>query len=243
VFVTVRAVLFDAVGTLIRAEPPVDQAYCEAGRRFGSTLSRQEIGRRFLAAFERQEEDNRAAGRRGAEAGGRLHRAATDQRGERRRWRRIVAEVFDDTPAAAGPLFEALWDHFAESKNWALFDDAGAVWRLLQQRGFTLGVASNFDDRLAAICRGIDLPIRAEHVFYSSRLGHPKPSPRFFRAVEQRLELPPEQILLVGDDLENDYHGARAAGWRAVLLDRRQGVSQPSCIRSLAEVAELLAMR
>jgi FMN phosphatase YigB (HAD superfamily) len=41
----------------------------------------------------------------------------------------------------------------------------------------------------------------------------------------------PGEILLVGDDLVNDYEGARAAGMHAVLLDPRRREPVPEEVR------------
>lgn len=45
-----------------------------------------------------------------------------------------------------------------------------------------------------------------------------KPRLPVFRAVETALNLPPEKIVMVGDSLEHDIAGARAAGWRSVFV-------------------------
>jgi len=47
----IRWVLFDAVGTLIEADPPVAEVYLAAARQFGSLLSVDEIQHRFAAAL------------------------------------------------------------------------------------------------------------------------------------------------------------------------------------------------
>ncbi|MFV0361317.1 TIGR01459 family HAD-type hydrolase [Tropicimonas sp.] len=45
-----------------------------------------------------------------------------------------------------------------------------------------------------------------------------KPHLPVYRAVEVALNLPPEKLLMVGDSLEHDIAGARAAGWRSVFV-------------------------
>lgn len=45
-----------------------------------------------------------------------------------------------------------------------------------------------------------------------------KPHLPVFRAVEAALELPPTRLLMVGDSLEHDVAGAKAAGWDAVFV-------------------------
>ncbi len=241
----VRAVLLDAVGTLMRPEPPVAVAYHAAGRRFGSRLSQQEIAERFQIAFNKQEASDcrllDAPAKACAANDSPFVRRATDEQHERRRWQCIVADVFHDVEDAGGELFEVLWNHFAQSKHWSLFDDVASTWRDLQRRGLTIGIASNFDQRLVNICCEMEPLNHCRHIFWSADIGYPKPRREFFHTVAQRLELTPEQILLVGDSRENDYLGAQAAGWHALLLDRASGQSHDGTISSLTSLCSMLA--
>jgi putative hydrolase of the HAD superfamily len=214
----VRAVLFDAVGTLVRPDPPVADAYHAAGRRFGSRLDREVIRHRFAAALARH-----AAG------------GPTSEPNERIRWQRVVAEVFHDVPAAASDLFAALWDHFASPAHWRVYDDVAEAWRALEARGYILGIASNFDDRLAGICAGSGPLARCKRFFLSSRVGFAKPDARFYAAVERELGLPAEKLLLVGDDPLSDVAAPRAAGWQALLIDRG-GEPREGAIAGLGEL-------
>lgn len=61
-------------------------------------------------------------------------------------------------------------------------------------------------------------------VLISQQLGTPKPSAEFFRELERRLSLAPNELLMVGDDWENDICGALDQGWQACWLsyDRPQ---------------------
>ena len=222
----VRAILFDAVGTLIRPEPAVAAAYHRAGRRYGSRLTEAELRARFHSAFARLEAEDATE-----------RRNRTDEPRERQRWRRIVAEVFDDV-AEQEELFGDLWEHFASPANWRLFDDAAECLRRLSQRGeLVLGIASNFDQRLERIVAAFPGLSAARHVFVSSQLGFRKPAHGFFSAIEQALKLSPQEILLVGDDHANDYLGATAARWQAILIDRDGKQAMPESLRSLAEMA------
>src|SRR5438067_2160826 len=80
----IRAVAFDAVGTLIHPEPSAAEVYASIGRRFGSRLEVAEIRTRFRAAFAEQEVIDRASG------------WVTSEERERHRWQDIVARVLDD---------------------------------------------------------------------------------------------------------------------------------------------------
>ena len=221
--------LFDAVGTLIHPTPNVATAYASVGRRLGSRLTEDEIRSRFQAAFTRQEQLDRET----------LDHATSETR-ERQRWQAIVAETLVDV-TDHGAAFAQLWEHFARPEHWRLDDDAPTLLGALQDQGCILGVASNFDARLTTICRALVPQFDPDRVFASSLVGWKKPSPRFFEAVAARLDATPEQLMLVGDDLENDYRAASAAGWQAVLVDRHGPSAERRSVTRLAEVALLVA--
>jgi putative hydrolase of the HAD superfamily len=210
---SIRAVLFDAVGTLIRPEPAVGAAYLAAARRFGMAgdLVEEEVSRRFRAAFARQEAIDHTAD---------WH---TDESRERRRWECIVAEVFGDASTwqvQGQALFESLWNHFADAKNWAVIEAARQEIDAARDAGLIVGVASNFDARLHRLLDAMPQLGITGNVFVSSELGHRKPGREFFRAIENELGLAPEELLLIGDDVDNDDKAARAAGWQSLLVSR-----------------------
>jgi FMN phosphatase YigB (HAD superfamily) len=113
-----------------------------------------------------------------------------------------------------------------------------------------VGIITNSDDRVPGILQSFDLQIAPrrfgvstqddqdswipkdiEFVVQSYDVGYEKPDHRIFTAAtsmltdflaedKQGLDTDDFEKLYVGDDLENDYDGATAAGWHAVLLDR-----------------------
>ncbi|MCE9604244.1 MAG: HAD family hydrolase [Planctomycetia bacterium] len=206
-------VLFDAVGTLLRPEPAVAEAYAAAGARYGSRLSRTDID----AAFRRVFTAEKAADLRDNEG-------RTDEARERERWRAIVAGVFDDVPAERrDALFEELWNHFAAPSSWRLFDDVRPMLKRLIAAGRSVAIASNFDRRLTPIVATLLPEIPLERVFVSSLVGYRKPATGFFRASERKLVelgITTKSCTLIGDDIDEDFHGAQAANWQAMLLDR-----------------------
>jgi putative hydrolase of the HAD superfamily len=223
-----QAVLFDAVGTLLAPEPSAALAYLSIGRRMGSLLKQSEAATRFREAFRRQEAIDRQ-----------VHGLRTNEARERQRWREIVAEVLFDVKDQE-QAFAALWKHFAEPENWRVAPDGPLVWQELSRRGLTLGIASNFDRRLEPLCQAIEPLPQCRHVFTSSELGWRKPSPEFFAAIEDRLGLKGSELLLVGDDLENDYLAARACGWQAILIDPRGKTPVEMRISRLGELLSFL---
>jgi phospholysine phosphohistidine inorganic pyrophosphate phosphatase len=65
-----------------------------------------------------------------------------------------------------------------------------------------------------------------------------KPSPVFFAAAAKELDLPPEHIAVVGDDLESDVAGARAAGMIGVAV--RTGKYRPQDEERARQAADVV---
>jgi putative hydrolase of the HAD superfamily len=204
----IRAVLFDAVGTLMFPHPPVAEVYHREGQKLGSKYSVEEVAPRFRAAIKKHHQGGK-----------------TSEEMERERWRRIVYDVIDDVDDPQQILLNELWQHFGSSSSWRLFDDVAPCLKKLIERGYLLGIASNFDSRLRTICLAHPPLHECRHIFVSSEIGFPKPEPRFYRVVEEQLGLRPEEILIIGDDYEADVAGPTAAGWQAHWLRRDQGES------------------
>lgn len=223
----IQCVLFDAVGTLIYPQPSVAEVYRAVALAHGSSLSEAQICERFRRAFRHQETID--AGPNGY---------VTDETRELRRWQAIVADALHDVRDTAA-AFEELWRHFSLPESWRLYDDVADSWQKLAETGLRLGIASNFDGRLHGVCRGLPPLDSCRDIFVSSELDIRKPAADFFRRVEERLQLAPRQIVLVGDDLTNDYHAARQAGWQAVFLDRFGEAEAPhDSLRSLRKLVD-----
>lgn len=228
----VKAVLFDAVGTLLRPCPAVGDAYAAAAARHGIVVAPEIVAGRFRQAFADEErfDQQTLAGR-------------TSCQREVERWRRIVAQVF---PEAADPaaLFDDLWQHFAAAANWLLFDDVAPTLARLSQQVPIVGIASNFDGRLREICQHVPELEACHPLLISAEMGWRKPCAQFFQAAERELRLRPDEILLVGDDFENDFQAAREAGWQARWLRREiadeeseQRIPGELCLRRLTDLS------
>lgn len=220
----VRAVTFDAVGTLIFPNPGAATVYAEVAARHGLQVDPTTIGPKLWAQFRVQDEHDRAMG------------WVTSEVRERDRWEHIV---HTSLPGATDELFEELFQHFAQPTAWAVPPDAAEVLSELHSRGFILGMASNYDSRLTSVVNGIPAlaPVR-DRLVISSLVGFRKPAPAFFTfGVLPAMGVPPSEILFVGDDRENDYDGATAAGLRAVLLDAKgQHPEVPGQVAGLREL-------
>lgn len=219
----IRCVAFDAVGTLIYPEPSVSKVYWNAGQQFGSQLSLDAVRTGFQHAFQ-----SLAQGTRGD--------YSTSEGEEKERWRQIVSQVlFDATDPEA--CFEALHAHFAQPTAWRTFPDVAETLQWLHAEGLKIVVASNFDERLHPLCDELpELALLQERVI-SACIGWHKPSPHFYTHLIEVAGCPAEQILMVGDDLENDVIAAQASGLQAIWINR-EGHSSPDAISDLRQLVE-----
>ncbi|WP_435010464.1 HAD family hydrolase [Tundrisphaera lichenicola] len=221
----IDGIVLDAVGTLIDPKPAVAEAYAAAAFRQGLVVDVAEVKRRFGLYFRNDEVDEQ------------IGPLATDEAIERRRWRRIVANVLPDLPDLDRG-FEELWDHFGSPQAWRCFPDVGPALSAIRRAGVPVRIASNFDGRLRSVASG--LPELAEFVsplIISSEVGHRKPHPAFYRAACESLGLPVDRVLCIGDDPENDVLGAERAGLRGLLLDRDD--RRPAGISSIPDLFAL----
>ena len=201
---TNRFVLLDAVGTVIFPDPPVAKAYYQAAISHAAQISEAEIKTRFPHAVSKYYDRK----------SGVYHLPCSDE-SDRLLWQQIVKEVFDEQYSEE--LFEDLWSHFAAPHSWSTFPDVNGLIKNLQDCGFSVGIASNFDSRLAPIVRHLIPEIRDDQIFYSTKLGFAKPDVRFFKAIEARVHhTESSRFLMIGDHWSLDFEAARRAGWSAL---------------------------
>jgi putative hydrolase of the HAD superfamily len=128
----------------------------------------------------------------------------------------------------------------AYQQAWTVFDDVEETLDALHAAGLRTAVLTNGTrDQQNAKIEAIGLAGRLGPVFTAEELGVAKPHPQAFLRVCQQLAVAPEDTLYVGDDHEVDVLGARAAGLRAVHLDRTATgpLDEGARITSLRELA------
>ncbi|MDX2167495.1 MAG: HAD-IA family hydrolase [Deltaproteobacteria bacterium] len=197
-----RAVLFDAVGTLIRLREPVGATYarlagCGDAEALQGAFARHLRQRSPMIFPELAAADVATA--------------------EQAWWRALVGDVF----AGAGVelphgAFERLWDHYAGAAAWQPARGAHELLARLRDDGLRTGMVSNFDHRLPAVLAALDLARRLDVVVLPADAGAAKPDARIFALALQRLGVAAGEAVYVGDDAHDDIAGATAAGLRAL---------------------------
>ncbi len=97
--------------------------------------------------------------------------------------------------------------------------EAVPLLRWLRERGYKIGLVSNWDGTLAERCEALGLMPLIDFVGDSAVFGSPKPDPTFFAHVLSALNVAPANALHAGDSWGADVVGANAAGVGAVLFD------------------------
>ncbi|KQK21636.1 hypothetical protein BRADI_1g62090v3 [Brachypodium distachyon] len=128
--VTHRALLVDAVGTLLVPAQPTAQVYKSIGEKYGVKYSEDEILRRYRWAYEQPWDRSRL-------------RYVDDGRAF---WQYIVTS---STGCSNLEYFEELYKYYMTENAWKLCDpDAEHVFEAIRKTGVKTAVVSNFDTRL-----------------------------------------------------------------------------------------------
>lgn len=231
------AVTFDAVGTLLAPREAVGVTYARIAAAYGLAFTPETAEARFRRAFAAARPLARLVARGGT---------AEVVRRERAWWADVLRRVF--APEAHGPtldeLVEACWSHYAAPEAWAVYREVGRVLAELRRRGVRLAIVSNADQRLARVLDALGLADAVDVVSLPSRTGAVKPDPAMFGATLRELGVTAAEALHVGDSVREDVEGARAAGMRAVWLDRhdacRRSPPGVACVGSLATLPPLV---
>jgi len=218
--VTPKAIFLDAGMTLLRADPSLGGVYTRVTRLHGRDVPPEEFERAADAAFHAMAAEHREGGEPGLR---------TSDGIERESWHRHARRVMEAVPAMAGMdfggWFEDLYREFGSASAWAPCDDAVPALEALRAGGVRLAVVSNWDGRLRRILEEHGLRPYFDAVVISAEVGWRKPHPEIFRRALAEAGAAPGEALHVGDSVGDDVDGARAAGIRPVLLDRRGGKS------------------
>ncbi|MFI7539424.1 HAD family hydrolase [Streptosporangium sp. NPDC049376] len=99
-----------------------------------------------------------------------------------------------------------------------LYPDVRPGLAALRDLGYELVVAGNQPPQAYDALVAMDLPVDSIHT--SDGWGVAKPEPAFFARVGEVCGREPEEILYVGDRLDNDVLPARTAGMRTALIRR-----------------------
>lgn len=205
-----RALLLDAMGTLIGLRQSVGATYAQAAAAHGLTVSAEAINAVFPTVY-RQAPPLAFPGLSGPQ-----RRLA-----ERQWWGHRIDDALRQAGAGPAPmaLRHELFDRFRDPALWRVYNDVRPCLERWRQRGLKLAVVSNFDSRLHGLLEALELRQHLEAVVISSEIGAAKPSPRPFKAALEQLGVMAPEVWHIGDSAE-DGEGAGAAGLRWLQVRR-----------------------
>ncbi|HJU12116.1 MAG TPA: HAD-IA family hydrolase [Candidatus Binataceae bacterium] len=230
----IKAVFFDAAGTLFDTREPVGESYARIARAYGLNASAGAVD----AAFRRAFHDAVPL------AFGTGHDPEQLRRLEREWWRELVMRTFAGLGNFAdfGAFFNSLFEFFANPAHWRADAEALPMLNALRERGLTLGVISNFDYRLYRILDGLGLAAWFDSITISSEAGYAKPSVKLFEAALEQHRLAPFQAVHVGDSEHLDLAGASAAGMAAILINPKLAEEDVSVAGRTARISSFRAV-
>ena len=221
---TTRAVLLDALGTLVELKPPAPRLQA-ALRAEGFEVGEAQAAAAFGAEIAYYLAHHLEGGDRESLEDLRDRSAAE--------MRRALGVPGLDQATARRAMLEAL--------EFEPYPDVVPALERLRAAGVRLVIASNWDCSLPDWLGPPGLIGLVHRVVTSAEVGAAKPDPRVFERALELAGVAPAEALHVGDSVDKDIEGARAAGVRAVLVLRDgDPPAEVETVRSLAEVPSLL---
>ncbi|BAH74209.1 haloacid dehalogenase-like hydrolase family protein [Solidesulfovibrio magneticus RS-1] len=107
-----------------------------------------------------------------------------------------------------------------ETDSVCLFPEVAQTLETLREHGVKIAVVSNLAQPYGASCLEL-LPFEPDVRAFSYEVGARKPEVPIYRYAWERLGCAPEELLMVGDSLQNDYQAPRDLGLHALWLDRK----------------------
>jgi putative hydrolase of the HAD superfamily len=220
-----RAVLLDALGTLVELKPPAEPLRAALRRRSGVDIGSEAAERGFHAEIG--------------------HYLANHMRGSDPAGLEVLRdECAEAMRAAIGRSelsFGAVRAAMFEALEFEAFDDVVPALRDLRARGLRLVVVSNWDCSLPTWLERAGLGGLVDGAVSSAAVGAAKPAPAVFHAGLALAGCSVDEAVVVGDSVENDLAGARAVGLRAILVKRTGELpAGVEAVRSLRDVSAIV---
>ena len=212
-----KALLLDAMGTLIGLRQSVGTLYSAAAADFGLDLEAEALDRAFAQAYS-QAPPLAFPGVAPAHL----------EQAERSWWQQRIEATFKAVGVKQLPMGLAgeRFGRCAHPERGAVSAEVPGALERWRQSGLALMVVSNFDRRLHGLLERLGLRDAVDGVLVSSEAGAAKPDPALLEAALGQVPCSAEQALLIGDS-GADEQAAAAAGMRCLRLQRPSGLLVP----------------
>ena len=202
----IRAFIFDFHATLVDqgdADEWLDRAVARAGAGVAmDDMDREAVTRRLDEIWSHAREIDPGSGR---DLSAQNHRDV---------FHGVMDGHVDDG------LRHALYDVMLDT--WKAYDDTLPTLRLLREQGIRICLLSNAGVPIRTVLDRDGLTPYYDAIVLSYEVGFVKPDLRIFQASLEALGLPASDVLMVGDNA-NDDGGGTHLGLRTLILPRTQG--------------------
>jgi len=211
-----KIIYLDAVGTLFGVRGSVGEQYAIVAENFGVKLDHELINQAFYQSFQ---------------AAPKMAFPDLPQSdlplAEYEWWRSLAKQTFGQTGdlikfADFDAFFKSLYAYFASDAPWFIYEDVRFALNVWKQQGVILGLLSNFDSRLYAVIKALELESYFDSITISTEAGAAKPSSQIFEVAlaKHQIQNSPEMAWHIGDSFSEDYQGATSSGIQAFWLNR-----------------------
>ncbi len=227
---TIKAVLFDMGGTLIKVdvEHP-GEVFQRILTSLGISSSLDGIKTAFLNAEKEAKDLNLLS------SWGRMNCEEYWNQ-----WDALVLKHLGIAESVElGRLVQSKWFDFAD---FALYSEVRDFLMELRQRGLKLGLISNgYEEEIHLVLQKANLEKATFDIIVGvDTVQCMKPNPDIFEYALRKLKVRPEEALFVGDNVELDYKGAKNVGMHPLLIDRTEKQEQGD-LRTIKNLKEILS--
>lgn len=228
-------VFFDAGETLLRPYPSFAELFASTAAAHGVDIEVEDVNavRKRIAPFLLElAEDS------GVDQPSLLPERSYDFWGYV--YRRFLLELGIEDEALVKRLFTV----FSDSASYKLYDDSLPTLIELQNRGYRLGLISNFEGWLEKLLIELEVGHLFDTTVISAVEGVEKPDPAIYELALARAGAEAARSAMVGDSPANDVEPSAGVGMVPVLLDRsgnHGAVNGCEKVSSLEDLPDLLA--
>lgn len=199
---SLKLIVWDAGGTLVRTREKVGKTYAEVALRYGTHLDADRMHQNFKKSFLLL--SNRKKGE------------IPTNGDDRAWWKKVVLQSMQGETSISqfDAFFEEIYLLFEDPKLWELMPGALEKLEDFQKRGIDQVVLSNWDARLHPILDGLGIGRFFKRRWISAECGMEKPDPDFYLTVLRDMQVNASEALMIGDHPINDDQAPRALGFQ-----------------------------
>lgn len=143
------------------------------------------------------------------------------------------------TNQQAQTVYPKVREYLIATENNPLYKDTIMVLKTLKERGYKHYLISNNYPELDEVMDNLGLSEYFEDQIISGKIGYDKPRKEIFEYALEKAGNPKEKFM-IGDNLNDDIKGAKAAGFKTIWFDLRGGRSDEAADYICSEIGQVI---